>query len=156
MTRALALLCLLFAAPAAAETLTSLTAEQIGAVLASEGAVHEVGVDSVGDPMIQVTTGSVLPGQGMRVIFYDCSDAGACEDITLWSWFSVPDGVNYTALNAYNRDNRWVRAYVDADGDAVLEMDINATGGIGPDALRILIRTYFRAMRSFSAAIGAY
>ena len=38
-------------------------------------------------------------------------------------------------MNAWNRDRRFGKAYIDADGDIAIEMDVNLWGGVTPKNL---------------------
>ena len=130
------------------------TAENVGAVLEKSGARYEVDTDDEGNPLIKVTVGSVLPGNQFSIAFGTCHDDG-CEDLYLWSWYSPRKDVTLEDINQINADYRWTRAYIDKDGDPVLEMELTCTGGVSWDNTEVLLATYFSMMRDFAAKIDA-
>jgi hypothetical protein len=140
------------ATPAAAQTLTKLTVEEVGAAVQAAGHSYQTSTAEDGTPIIEIDT-SGSKAQQLEVAFFECDQKGACEDIMVWSWYSVP-GLTVDKINSWNQNGRWTRAYIDADKDPRLEMDINATGGIGKDALDILVNTFFNQDGEFSKHLG--
>ncbi|MDX2101124.1 MAG: YbjN domain-containing protein [Alphaproteobacteria bacterium] len=135
-------------APTAGAMLERLTAEGIQALLRTQGLASRIGRDPTGDPMVTVDQ---VPGAAeMRVIFFQCAQTG-CESATLWAYVRKRgSSLSVQTANEWNRDQRWTRAYIDKDGDAVLEMDLNADGGIGRRSMEQLVRTYLSQLRAFS------
>ncbi len=162
---------LLFALPAQAQSraqiqaqgqaqmIDKLTAQNVGAALNAAGFRYVTEQDARGYPLLNVEPGSAIAAQNLNVYFFGCSDSGECEDITLWSWYSTPDPVSAEPIHIWNDISRqarnWSRAYIDQDGDAVLVMHINATGGIGIEAVQILVNTYLAEAEDFSTFVGA-
>lgn len=66
--------------------------------------------------------------------FRNCDGNVSCDDFVLQAYYIGPV-IDYEKVNAWNRDKRWVKVYIDNDGDAVLEMDVNMTGGISTTTL---------------------
>lgn len=157
MTIRLGMLALVAAAAAATpafaqQSLTKLTVEEVGAAVEAAGHTYQTSTAEDGTPIIQIeATGS--KAQQIEVAFFECDTKGACEDIMIWSWYSVP-GLTVDKINSWNQNGRWTRAYIDADKDPRLEMDINATGGIGTEALGILVNTFFGQDEEFATALG--
>lgn len=148
----------LLTAPASAQMVTKLTPENVGATFETNGIRFVETSNNAGNPLLQV---EVIPqlsaASGINVFFYECGASG-CEDITLYAWFETGARVPAQQIDTWNDvfqvSRNWSRAYVDEDGDAVLTMNINATGGIGTDALQILVNTYLVEVRDFGAFIG--
>lgn len=61
-------------------------------------------------------------------------------DIQLYAWFS--DKVGVAKLNDWNRTQRFCRAYVDKDGDSVLESDLDLEGGVTLENVKAFIDSY--------------
>jgi hypothetical protein len=120
------------ASPPPADMTEKVTVMLVAAVLDSLGRTYEIKTSQEGEKYIEINPQSDIPAEQLIITFYDCSPEGACEDILLWSWYDITPRLQ--VVNQWNADERWTRAYVDNDQDAVLEMDINATGGIGIDA----------------------
>ncbi|KAG0730636.1 hypothetical protein G6F23_016099 [Rhizopus arrhizus] len=53
------------------------------------------------------------------------------------------------AINTWNQEYRWTRAYLDDKNQAVLQMDMNAEGGIGKENLQILLNTFISIAEDF-------
>ena len=60
--------------------------------------------------------------------------------------FAVTGGSwNYQDVNEWNKNRRLSRAYIDNDGDPVLEADLLASGGVSMSRLRRFIDVYVRS-----------
>jgi hypothetical protein len=69
------------------------------------------------------------------VYFMNCSDANTdCEDLNFYAGFADVKPTLDT-INAWNRDKRFGKAYLDADLDAVVEFDCNREYGVTRDNL---------------------
>ncbi len=149
---------ILLATSANAQSITKLTAENVGATFATNGFRFLESADNRGYPLIQVETGGLIHAENINVFFYGCVPEG-CEDITLYSWYEPATPVTAAQINTWNdifqSTRNWSRAYIDDEGDVILVMNINATGGIGPDALQILINTYLVEAQDFGVWVGA-
>lgn len=157
MTIRLGMLALVAVAAAATpafaqQALTKLTVEEVGAAVEAAGHSYQASTAEDGTPVIQIDAPS-SKAQQIEVAFFECDAKGGCEDIMIWSWYSVP-GLTVDKINSWNQNGRWTRAYIDGDKDPRLEMDINATGGIGTEALDILVNTFFRQDAEFATALG--
>lgn len=107
--------------------------------------------DDLGDPMIVGTI------DGIRYVgyFYGCTKGGhGCSSLQLRATWSV-DYVSLEHINEWNRTTRFGKAYIEADGDAALEMEINLDFGVTRDNLndtfdwwRIGITEYVEHLRN--------
>ncbi|MBA4801570.1 MULTISPECIES: YbjN domain-containing protein [Euryhalocaulis] len=82
------------------------------------------------------------------VYLYNCNDQGRCSDIQLRTAFSGA-APSLDAINDWNRTHRFTRAYRAEDGSAVLEMDINAEGGVTVGHVSSLIPLWREAMTRY-------
>jgi Putative bacterial sensory transduction regulator len=55
-------------------------------------------------------------------------------------------------VNEWNQKNSFSRAYVDKDGNAVLENDFILTGGVSSDSVELFVKTF----RGFCRALGPF
>lgn len=62
-------------------------------------------------------------------IFTGCQGA-ACSSIAYYAFFQAGDAVDGNFLNAYNRDRRFSRLFLDKEGSLVLSMDTHMGGGV--------------------------
>ncbi len=60
---------------------------------------------------------------------------GADSDISYATWLPGVSGdeIGLKVLNEFNTETKFGRAYVDADGDVLLQMDRNSAGGVSPE-----------------------
>ncbi|MDZ3830953.1 MAG: YbjN domain-containing protein [Sphingopyxis sp.] len=87
----------------------------------------EIKTDESGDRYIV----SGYQDRKFLVYFFDCGEgvrATPCSAIQFYIGFTIGRPFPLERINAWSRDYRFGRAYVDGDGDAVLEMDVNFDG----------------------------
>jgi len=151
---------LFLAVSAQAQMIDKLTVDNVGAALDALGLQYAQNTDNRGFPLIQVAreqSGGTFAARNINIFFYGC-DASGCEDITLYSWYQPRTRPTSTVLNEWNdifqHTRNWSRAYIDEEGDPVLTMNVNATGGIGTEALHILINTYLVECQDFANTLN--
>ncbi len=72
---------------------------------------------------------SASDGTGFHVYMYDCHNGPRCASIQFSVGFDTKGAWNAAKMNAWNSDNRWVRAYVDDTNDPWVEMDVDLYPG---------------------------
>lgn len=85
----------------------------------------ELTKDNSGDPMIR-SSGS---GTDFSILFYGCRSNRNCTTVQLFAGFKDPDNGSLSALNKWNSENRFGRAYQADSGSARLESDLNLDMG---------------------------
>lgn len=105
--------------------------------------------DEQGDPLLKVSPGNSGAAK-IDISFIGCGSDPTCEDVLLRATYSPDKPVALKVANDWNIRNRWARAYVNDKDEAVIEMDINAYGGIGHDALEAMVNTFFKIVGDFS------
>lgn len=105
---------------ASAQTLVKATPEAIAKLLQDEGYKAQVGKDNQGDPKIE----SAAEGVNFTVYFYGCEKGANCDDIQFSAGFE-DTRANATAINEWNKNQRFAKAYLDAEGDAHFETDVH-------------------------------
>ena len=81
--------------------------------------------DSGGDPMIS----GRIQGVSYRVFFYGCTENRDCRNIRFYAGWNA-EGITVERLNEWNRNKRFGSAYLDAENDPILEMDVNIDYGV--------------------------
>ena len=71
------------------------------------------------------------------------------QNIQLYSYFKKQKKMDLKKINEWNATKRFSRAYLDQDGDAVIEWDIDLEGGTTAGALKESIRTYRIGVMTF-------
>ena len=57
------------------------------------------------------------------------------------------------AINAWNRDNRFGRAFLDTDGDPILQYDLDLEGGATERTFQEFVRTFRALLEDFSETV---
>jgi hypothetical protein len=107
------------AAPAGAQMVSAKDPQTLVAALQAKGYKAELGT-AAEEPAITSGAG----GFQFKIFFENCTSGTACTTISFFTGFT---DIEATAarLNEWNRDNRFARAYIDAEGDPVLRMDVD-------------------------------
>ena len=74
------------------------------------------------------TVASSFDSQNFVVILYDCTDK-RCGSLEFEAGFDTKGAYGPLAINDWNKDNRWTRAYSDKVNDPWLEQDADLTPG---------------------------
>lgn len=118
-----------YAMPAQAQNVSAQKPESLAAALRDAGYAATIGTDKVGDPMI--TSG--VSGTSFQILFYNCTDHVSCATVQFHTGYDLPAAPSLETINDWNRGQRFGRAYLDKDGDPILEMDIDLDdGGVSP------------------------
>jgi hypothetical protein len=102
----------------------------VARAMKTAGYPAELGKDAAGDPLIR----SQADGTDFLVNFYSCHDDNTnCSRVQFTFTVAEPRNGSLQALNGWNAENYFGRAYRNHDGGARLEMDVNlGKGGISP------------------------
>ena len=102
-----------------------------------------------GDPKI---TGKI-EGVTYQVFFMNCTDNTACEDLNFYAGF-LDNKQTLDVINAWNRDKRFGKAYLDSDLDAVVEFDVNLEHGVTRDNLDAAFSLWSLILDQYTTYIG--
>ncbi|MFW2343039.1 YbjN domain-containing protein [Brevundimonas sp.] len=116
------------AAPAQ-EALVGLTPAEVRAWLIEKGATVEEPRTIEGQTLLRVNDGST----NWLIFFYGCDATGRCQDIQFAANI-VAGGLSLDRINAWNREQRFVKAYLQTNPDgssaAVLQFDVLLQPGL--------------------------
>ena len=82
---------------------------------------------------------------------YQCNN-GPCASLTLLTSFGRQASIDSAWINAWNRDKRFGRLFLDKQGNVVFSMDVHFFGGTGPEYLRmsgVLFGSLLKALLEF-------
>lgn len=115
------------AAPIAAQTVTAKDPQSVAAALQAEGYAAKMDKTTDGDPAIR----SQSSGSNFSVFFYNCEKGEKCATIQFHAGYNTDDGKgpSLQKINAWNQSNRFGRAYLDDEGDPIIEMDVDLDDG---------------------------
>jgi hypothetical protein len=102
-----------------------------------------------GDPKIEGSVGGIQ----YAVYFMNCTDNKACEDINFYAGF-LDLKPSMDVINSWNRDKRFGKAYLDTDGDAVIEMDLNLEHGVSSDNLDAAFGIWELVVDQYTTHVG--
>jgi hypothetical protein len=133
--------------PALAQTIDGSAIDDIAAMAAQYGDAT-LESQSNGQPRIS----GRISGVPYQVFFLNC-DSGTCEDLNFYAGFG---GLKPTmdAMNAWNRDRRFGRAYLDSDLDPVIEYDINLEYGVARENLNAAFGVWSIVLGEFADHVG--
>lgn len=88
-------------------------------------------------------------GTKYLVLPYGCDKAGkACKNLQFFAGWSDFD-IGLDEINAWNQGYRFAKAYLDSDGDVILEMDISIEHGVGSAYLEDTFETWLGIIQLF-------
>jgi hypothetical protein len=139
------------AAPAMAKALPQdgVTRDFIIGWLKSRGHPAELEIDGASGTAYVSTSAD---GVDFWIYFYDCNGA-VCPDMQYSTVWTDVTGLTADKLNAWNRDKRYIRAYM-RDADAFGEYDVDLAPGGTTEQLDHSLDRWVEAMMAFKAFLG--
>lgn len=104
---------------------------------------------SNGDPKIS----GKIEGVTYQVFFMNCTNNTNCEDLNFYAGF-LDNKQTLEVINAWNRDKRFGKAYLDSDLDAVVEFDLNLEKGVTRDNLDAAFSLWSLILDQYTTYIG--
>src|SRR5262249_38743990 len=101
------------------------TPEWVAGVLRADGFRADIGVDNDGDPKVTSTT----DGTTFTIFFYGCHGTRRCESLTFQAGFDLDHGMEVAKVNSWNKDKRFLKAWLDDENDPYVEMDLSVGPG---------------------------
>lgn len=138
------------AGSAAAQTILNGSNVDEIAALAKTYGTATVATASNGDPKID----GKIDGIPYVVYFKNCSGGADCKDVNFYAGFldTKPD---LETINAWNRDKRFGKAYLDSDLDAVIEWDVDLEYGVTQDAMDAAFSLWSLLLGEYVTYVGA-
>lgn len=102
-----------------------MTGAEVAKWLQASGYKAELTTDDTGDPMIK----SAASGVNFTVYFYDCTAKPRCKAIQFAASFDLKQPMSAAKINEWNRQNRYLKAYIDDEGDPYVQYDVNLNAG---------------------------
>ena len=110
---------------------------------------YEQGVDSNGEPIWMFShrgiTAMLLP--------HDRIEPGAFGSLLLYAAWSTEMPFEFSIVNDWNRRARFGRAYVDDQGDPVIELDVLLSGGVTLETVKLYIDVFVDSALSLASVI---
>lgn len=135
--------------PALAQNVTADPA-RIAAILAARKMPVEHKKDSQGDPMINTQFEEEAK---FSIYFYGCTNGKNCTSLQLSAGYTNTKAGAAEMLK-WNREYRYTRAYLDAENEPALSMDIDlSAGGISPALFGEQLDSWESSMTEFSSQL---
>jgi len=128
-------LCLLQGAARAQTDPAGVTRQEVAAWLAGEGHSPNIHNDSHGESIVS----SSIDGVNFDIYFYACS-AERCTSVQFAAGWTPLAKATPEAVNAWNRDQRYVKAYLDSSNNLWGEYDVDLTASPYPQLHKSLGR----------------
>ena len=122
----------------------------IAGYLRDRGYKAEVSEGKDGDPLI--TSGS--SGYKWAVLFYGCTDHKACGSVQFHAGFQAKTKPELSTINAFNRDKRFSKAYLDNENDPCIDMDVEMSGGTSEEAFKQALANWDTLFGDFTKHMG--
>lgn len=101
--------------------------------------------DAVGDPLLQ----GRIEGNVYSIYFYGCEKNASCDKILFSATWDV-DSSSLDAVNDFNKNAIFGRAYVDDQGDYAIEITVNLAHGVSRANLDDTFVVWSNLMREFA------
>ena len=111
---------LLPAVAAADHTLVASDPEGMKSFFTDQGIATKLETDDYGDPLLSIR----YYDTSFSVYFYGCDNGADCRSVQFTSGYRTNGSVSEAGMNSWNREKRYVRAYVSDRGGAQLEYDV--------------------------------
>lgn len=122
---------------------STMTGDQMVAILRHMGFTPTLTRDQDGDPLVNFQ----IEGLQTSVYYYSGSN-GNYGEIQFYAGFS--DTPSLDKVNAWNRDHRFGRAYLSAQGKLHVEYDVALEGGVTEEYLENSVRQWHTVLNSFT------
>lgn len=101
--------------------------------------------DEWNDPKILIKMGD----RKVALWTHECKKQ-RCEDLRLTTYWKIGGkGPNLKKINEWNSQNRWTKAFMDKDNDAVLESDLDVRDGVSDFTLLNFIEIFSNHVQKF-------
>ena len=138
------------ASPAAGQMVTAKNPQSVVKALQDSGYKAQLEKSEDGDPMIR----SASSGSKFTVFFYNCTAGANCATVQFYTGYEKK-GLTLEQINEWNRSQRFGRAYLDKDGEPVVEMDVDLDdGGVSPALFTDNLEFWTSIMSGFEKHIG--
>lgn len=124
MAAAMALAGVAAARPAAAQSVDAANPASVVAAVQAAGYRATLDKTKEGNPIIR----SAANGRNFSIVFDDCKDG--CKTLGFYAYYKRAPVHTLEAINKWNADKKFLRVYIDSDGDLSTDYQITTVGTI--------------------------
>lgn len=128
------------------ELLVTVNEQQLLTALKAEGESVESNDDGTGKMRFDVRF------NGHEAVLYQFTDSdprGSTTSLTLAAGFQTSSAADLKKVNAFNTENRFSKAFIDADGDLFLVADLDLHGGVTMATIESFVRRFKESVNTF-------
>lgn len=137
------------AAGVAAEAKSGVSGPEMSRIMQDEGYQAKLTTDGDGDPQIE----SRMDGMTTYVQFYDC-EQGRCGSLQFSVGLDLENGTTAKVVNAFNKQFRYGRVYLDDEQDPFLKFDFEVVHADQARHVASQIETWELLLSEFARATG--
>lgn len=108
-----------------------LTVQEVAAWLKAKGYRADLEQTDEGEKYVA----SAAEGVNFEIYMYDCKGAARCTSLQFHIGFGMESDLSVDRINSWNRENRYVKAYLDDEKDPYFQYDANLSPGGTYEAL---------------------
>ena len=120
------------------------TRAEVTAALAAKGLPAALKADGAGEQLIATKVGDTP----FVIIFYGCK-AQRCQSVMFKTAYHFDGGVSAATINDWNRNKRFIRAWLDPDQDPNAVMDVDFEKGATSEAIASNLETWLGILPLF-------
>jgi hypothetical protein len=124
--------------------------QDIAQALSAKELPFRLGADNFHEPLIESHAGKIK----FYVYFYDCDQARRCSNIQFRAGFSTHGGLTLARINDWSTRWRFGRLYLDPEGDAILDMDVDVARGVTAEQLGVQLDRWLATMQDAVGFLG--
>lgn len=113
-------------APGLAGMITGQNVDRIAEIARAYGPAERRTDGAESGPWIRAEMDGIV----YTITFLNCTDGALCTSAQFRAWWTSEGAHSLQAMNDWNRERRFSAAYLDSNGDATLEYDVNLAGGV--------------------------
>jgi hypothetical protein len=132
------------------QVVTSLTPGEMEAILREAGYQYELLRKDDQKVLFVVRKGTLVVA---GLLLADCQE-GRCYSLSLNLGFGDATGTTLERINAWNREKRFSRAFLDKEGRPVLESDLGLKDGVTRETIVSFLKTFEVSLSEFAKWIG--
>jgi len=121
-----ALIVATFALPASAQQMFPRTPTAVHDAARSFGEIEFAQPDDEGRPVLH----GEIDGVYYSIVIFGCDAPDGCESVQFYASFITDENATLEFVNNWNREKRWLTAFLEEDGDVVIAMTTNIRHGV--------------------------
>lgn len=133
-------------ASAAAQPMLPRTAQAVYEIARTFGNIEFADPDSDGRPVLVGDIDGVL----YSIVLFGCDAPEGCASVQFYASFITDENSRLEFVNDWNRETRWVTAFLENDGDVVIAMTANIRHGITRQNFMDTLDVWSTLMRDFN------